>query len=174
MNQSWFETINVSNHRKCRFINYWHPVTNSCSSSPTQWPRRSPVRNIAEEKHVLHTCQINIPIAKKIINQKFIWVAHLRNNYFVTHIVLLIIHDTMQYFKTNDIYLRRFLSVYDLDVSNPIIFGNRVIAFEAMAGYSKRSFKICSQSILQCLFCENFHPILIIILVISVGVNLGI
>ena len=102
-------------------MNYWHPVTNSCSSSPTQWPRRSPVRNIAEEKHVLHTCQINIPIAKKIINQKFISVAHLRNNYFVTHIVLLVIHDTMQYFKTNDMYLRRFLSVYDLDVSNPIV-----------------------------------------------------
>ena len=102
-------------------MNYWHPVTNSCSSSPTQWPQRSPVRNIAKEKHVLHTCQINIPIAKEIINQKFISVAHLRNNYFVTDRVLLVIHDTMQYFKTNDMYLRRFLSVYDLDVSNPII-----------------------------------------------------
>ena len=92
-------------------MNYWHPVTNSCSSSPTQWPRRLPVRNIAEEKHVLHTCQINIPIAKKIINQKFISVAHLRNNYFVTNRVLLVIHDTMQYFKTNDMYLLTSLSI---------------------------------------------------------------
>ena len=64
---------------------------------------------------------VKYPIAKEIINQKFISVAHLRNNYFVTHIVLLVIHDTMQYFKTNDMYLRRFLSVYDLDVSNPIV-----------------------------------------------------
>ena len=84
------------------------------------WPRRSPDRNIAEEKHVLHTCQINIPIAKKIINQKFISVAHLRNNYFVTHIVLLVIHDTMQYFKTNDMCIYSFYLCMTLTSAIPV------------------------------------------------------
>ena len=98
-------------------MNYWHPVTNL---------RRNDLRGhqfgISRKRNTCYTrVRLTFRYAKKIINQKFISVAHLLNNYLVTHIVLLVIHDTMQYFKTNDMYLRRFLSVYDLDVSNPIV-----------------------------------------------------
>ena len=118
-----------------------------------------------------NTCYTRVRLtfqyAKKIINQK----AHLLNNYFLTHIVLLVIHDTMQYFKTNDMYLRRFLSVYDLDVSNPIVVpvSLRLRLWRVIQNAHSR---YALNQYCNVFFCENVHPILIIILVISVGVNL--
>ena len=145
-------------------MNYWHPVTNSCSSSPTQWPQRSPVRNIAEEKHVLHTCHINIPICKENYKSKFISVAHLLNNYFVNYTYSTSSHS---WHDANDMYL----SVYDLDVSNPIVVpvSLRLRLWRVIQNAHSR---YALNQYCNVFFGENFHPILIIILVISVGVNL--
>ena len=52
------------------------------------------ISEYTEEKHVLHTCQINMPLfAKKIINQKFEWHICVIIALNVTNIVLLVIHD---------------------------------------------------------------------------------
>lgn len=66
-------------------------------------------------------------------------------SYFLTLMILKVVHDTMQYFEANEMcsYSRQFPSLYGLGLSTPVIVPMpefTVVASKHITVYTKRSF----------------------------------
>ena len=107
--------------------------TENVDSWITGIPSLIPVRHLRRNDLGVHqfrisrkknTCYTRVRLTCQCLPKNYkskVWVAHLRNNCLERYkYSILVIHDTVQYLKTNDIiyiYSCRFLNLYDLDVS---------------------------------------------------------